>query len=902
MSFAEVAVDASAGHDRTFSYSIPPELDVVAGQLVMVPFGPRTLQGIVLSLAPSPQVPETRDIISTSDGAPPLTDLQLGLARWLSHYYMCTLFEAGALMLPPGGRVRQKTYLAMGANPADAGGPELTEQQCRVLDYLDKKGRVQEDRLLRVVGPGARGAVRALVGGRVVVRSQHRASAPVRPKRVDYIKLAPRARQVPAGQVPAGQVPALGRRAPRQESLVRRLLTATGPMGVAEARREYGRSVVAGLLSKGWIEKKTDSSAVMAGTVGPNEYLALVPSARDMSPERLPPLGDHAYPQEALLERLMAKESSLTLAQANREYGSSAVRALLNKGWLERETVTVERDPLSGSEFLPDAPVSLSKAQQAAASAVRAALSDTSASPRAFLLEGVTGSGKTEVYLDAVNQCLRQGRRAIVMVPEISLTPQTIERFASRFPGQVAVLHSGLSPGERFDQWWKIQQGEYGVVVGSRSAVFAPQPDLGLIVIDEEHEWTYKQHDTGPRYHTRDVALRLARLSGAVVLMGSASPDVVVYHRALSGRFGLLRLPERIADGGGATAGPAGGRGLARVQLVDMREELRQGNRLMFSRALMEGLAECLADGSQALLFLNRRGSASYVQCRRCGHGLRCGRCDVTLTYHRAVGRLLCHHCGHRRVPPKQCPQCRAFKLGFYGSGTQAVVDEVLRRFPDTRVLRWDRDSTKTPAAYAELLEGFRNREAQVLVGTQMIAKGLHLPSVTLVGVVSADVGLHIPDYRAGERAFQLLCQVAGRAGRGDAPGKVIIQTFQPDNYAIQAAAAQDFRRFYRLETEHRREQGCPPFGKLIRLLYVHTNAAACEREALRVSEHLRRERDSSGHSDIDLLGPMPAYPARLRGRYRWQVILRGAVPRALLDRVTMPQEWVVDVDPVGLG
>ena len=585
-------------------------------------------------------------------------------------------------------------------------------------------------------------------------------------------------------------------------------------------------------------------------------------------------------------------------SDARKEYGY-AVNALAEKGWLELEKIAVDRDPLAGDMFPAAPPVVLTDAQRRAALAVARALDDRAASPRTFLLEGVTGSGKTEVYLDAVQRCLELGRRAIVLVPEIALTRQTIERFAARFPGEVAVLHSGLSAGERFDQWWKVRQGQYGLVIGSRSAIFAPQPDLGLVVVDEEHEWTYKDHNANPRYHARDVAFALARLTGAVVLLGSATPDVVSYHSARRGDVGLLHLPRRVAAGADGEA--PGERPLPSARIVDMRRELREGNSGIFSRPLKSALDVCLGDGSQAILFLNRRGMASYVQCRGCGRTVDCRRCDLAMTYHEDRSRLVCHRCGYRRAAPAACPRCGSHRLSYRGIGTQAVVAELRSLYPEVGVLRWDRDSVGGPRAYETMLEEFRSGEARVLVGTQMIAKGLHFPSVTLVGAVLADVGLHLPDHRAAERAFQLLCQVSGRAGRGPSAGSVVIQTFQPDNYAIRAAAEQDYASYYEQEIVHRRDQGSPPFSRLVRLEYSHTNQAACEREALRVAEGLRRERDAWGHSDVEVLGPMPGYPARVRGHYRWRLHLRGPDPRRLLEDATLPRGWVVDVDPVGL-
>ena len=811
--YGEVAVDAPVGHNRTFSYSVPPNLDLSPGQLVLVPFGARKLQGIVFSLELVPQVSETRAILSASSDGHLLTDIQLRLARWTSTYYICSLFDAAALMLPPGGRARERTYLSPAADPQDHDRTPLTPHQQRVMQYLRRRQRVEEGKLLGAMGRGTQSAVRRLVAQGLVARTQRRVGTPVGHRYRQLLRLAPGVEE--------------------------------------ELRRE-------------------------------------IPGLAGRWPRRA-----------ALLERLLTDGTALSVADARKEYGHSAVSTLLKHGSLLDEAVPEDRDPLAGLAVAPSGAVVLTQAQEDAAAAVRTALSGGSAARRAFLLEGVTGSGKTEVYLDAVEHCLRLGKRAIVLVPEIALTHQSVERFSSRFPGRVALLHSGLSPGQRFDQWWKVRRGEYPIVIGSRSAVFAPQPDLGLIVIDEEHEWTYKQHDSSPRYHDKVVALKLASLCGAAVVLGSASPDVESYHSALNGSLRLVRLPHRVLAGGGS--GPTH-KELASVRVVDMRTELREGNRRMFSRALLRDLGECLEEGSQAILFLNRRGSASSIQCRKCGQAVRCRRCDIPMAYHRVAQRLLCHYCGDRRAPPDRCPRCQADGLAYYGIGTQAVADEVVSRFPGATVLRWDRDAAETAAAHEELLNRFRSGEAQVLVGTQMIAKGLHFPSVTVVGVVSADVGLNIPDYRAGERVFQLLCQVAGRAGRGPAPGRVIVQTYQPDNYAIRSAATQDYKRFYDQEVAYRREHGNPPFSKLIRLLYMHTNRALCEREALRLAAVLRRERDAWGHFEVEVLGPTPAYPARLRGRHRWQVLLRGPSPRVLLDRATVPQGWLVDVDPVGPG
>lgn len=619
--------------------------------------------------------------------------------------------------------------------------------------------------------------------------------------------------------------------------------------------------------------------------------LALSPASATETAELV---GKRAPKQAALLVHLVSMDAPISLTNATAAYGSSAVKGLEQKGLLRRVSRQIERDPLAGIEFTPDTPPTLTSDQRAAMRPLEAALD--SGKTEVFLLQGVTGSGKTEVYLHALAHAVSIGKRGIIMVPELSLTPQTIERFGRRFPGEVAVLHSGLTPGERYDQWQRVKAGGSHVVVGSRSAVFAPQQDLGLIVIDEEHEWAYKQQDASPRYHAREVAIQLARLAGATVILGSATPDVVSYSRALGRRYQLLELPRRIVAG----ADPQGAGGaLAPVQIVDLRQELRDGNRSFFSRALSAALSETLGTEGQVMLYLNRRGSGTLVQCRDCGHTLRCRRCDLPLTYHAHEERLLCHQCSYRLASPRRCPQCHGVRIRYLGLGTQRVVEEVQKAFPDVGVLRWDRDAASARGSHQATMDSFRRNEARVLVGTQMIAKGLDFPNVTLVGVLCADIGLFLPDYRAGERVFQLLTQVAGRTGRGPLGGRVVIQTYSPTHYAVMAASAQDYRSFYDREMTYRQEHGLPPHGRLIHLVYLHTNQAQCQVEARRFGDTLARTRSEWGLTNVDILGPSPAYPPRLRGRYRWHIVLRGRDPRALLDKVPVPHGWTIDIDPL---
>ncbi|MBC7226705.1 MAG: primosomal protein N' [Thermoflexales bacterium] len=576
------------------------------------------------------------------------------------------------------------------------------------------------------------------------------------------------------------------------------------------------------------------------------------------------------------------------------------------------------RDPLEGRVFLPSEPLPLTPDQQAAWDEIRPAIGNRQSA--VFLLYGVTGSGKTELYLRAVGEVLAQGRKAIVLVPEISLTPQTVARFAARFPGRVTVLHSQMREGERYDVWRRARAGLVDVVIGPRSALFAPLDPLGLVIVDEEHDPSYKQA-ARPAFHAREAALELARRTGAVVILGSATPSLESYLRAARGEFRLLVLGRRIlghrqrlADLQTVygvhrtryrplTEGPEEARylDLPSVQVVDMRAELRAGNRSIFSRALQQSVDEALARGEQVILFLNRRGTATHIFCRSCGTVARCPRCDVPLTFHGDIGHLVCHHCGRREPMPESCPRCGSPAIRPFGLGTAGLEEAVRARWPGARVLRWDRDTARTAQAHWNILQVFSDGGADVLVGTQMIAKGLDLPLVTVVGVISADTALHLPDFRAAERTFQLLEQVAGRAGRGLMGGRVVLQTYHPDHYAITAVEHHDYLGFVQRELEFRREAGYPPYTRLARLVYRHTDARRAEVAALDLGERLRDALRRAGLPATDLIGPVPCFFARLRGYYRWQMVLRHPDPPGFLRSAPIPPGWLVDVDPVDL-
>jgi primosomal protein N' (replication factor Y) (superfamily II helicase) len=521
--------------------------------------------------------------------------------------------------------------------------------------------------------------------------------------------------------------------------------------------------------------------------------------------------------------------------------------------------------------------------------------------PSAFLLYGVTGSGKTEIYLRAVEETLKLGKQAIILVPEIALTPQTVRRFLVRFPGQVGLVHSKLSEGERYDTWRRARVGKLNVIIGARSALFTPLPNIGLIVVDECHDSSYYQNEP-PYYNAVTSAQEYARLCGAVCVMGSATPTVeqryATEHSPRHQGEGLgvrvLELPERVTDSA-----------LPPVQVVDMREELKNGNRGIFSRALTESLAEVLERGEQAIIYLNRRGTATYIFCRDCGTTLKCPNCETPLTLHiegqkLKSGELQCHRCGYSRQKPKTCPTCASTQIREYGLGSEKVEDEVKSIFPQARTLRWDWDTTRQKDAHEIILTHFANHQADVLVGTQMLAKGLDLPMVTLVGIVLADVGLSLPDPFANERVFQTLTQVSGRAGRSSRGGKVVMQTFMPEHYALQFAARHDVNGFYEHELDYRRKLGYPPFAKLARLEYREADPLKAEEEARKLADKLRVRLEAGGFRQTEMIGPVPCFFAKENGEYRWQIVLRGPDPAAVLRDMRI-SDWRVEVDPANI-
>ncbi len=631
----------------------------------------------------------------------------------------------------------------------------------------------------------------------------------------------------------------------------------------------------AGVLLRTWELVPPSTGAVDDRWAVPVADSGFVPKARSTK-------------QRSVLEAVAA--GPVRVAELAAELGSvdAAVRVLVEAGAIRVELRRRMRGVLPPLRPAPRHEV-LTTGQLASLAAI-----EDAPCGGVVLLHGITGSGKTEVYLRAIEKVLLAGGTAIVLVPEISLTPQTVGRFRSRFGELVAVLHSRLSAGERYDQWDRVRAGEASVVVGPRSALFAPSANLGLIVIDEEHDSSYKQ-GSAPRYHARAVAERLCGDRGAVLVLGTATPSLESLHEAQSGHYARVVLDERVAGGC-----------LPPVEVVDMADEFRDGHRSMFSRALQQGLHEVAARGAKAVLLLNRRGSASFVLCRECGFVPRCDSCSVSLTYHEVGNRLICHHCGAKTDLPARCPKCDSPYLRQFGAGTQRVEAELATLVPDLPVVRMDADTTSGVGGHERRLSEFEALKCGVLLGTQMVAKGLDYPEVELVGVINADTTLHMPDFRAGERTYQLLEQVSGRAGRGEAGGHVIIQTYWPDHPAIMAAAAHDPKAFYEAELRERAELGYPPAGRIARLLVSGTDSRAVQRTATALAESARR----SAATGITVLGPAPAPLARLKSAFRWHILLKGpvgsdlsAVLRAALAGAVIDEGVSVapDVDPIDL-
>ncbi|PJY98712.1 MULTISPECIES: primosomal protein N' [Bacillus] len=766
MNVAEVIVDVSTKNiDRPFDYKIPDHLKgmIKTGMRVIVPFGPRKIQGFVTAVKEASDlsgksVKEVEDLL---DLTPVLTEELMNLSSWLSDKTLSFKITALQAMLPAALKAKYEKELKI-AHGADL--PPQVERlfsETKTLLYSD----IPDHDMLKLIQ-------KHVQKGSIDVT--YKVAQKTNKKMVRHIQANASKEEL------SKQAEGLSRQAAKQQAILHFFI----------AEREGVKIPATDLC------KKTDAS-------------------------------------------------------------SATIKTLIQKGLLKESYEEVYRDPYQDKMFKKTEPLPLTDEQSAAFEPIRQTLDNDE--HKVFLLHGVTGSGKTEIYLQSIEKVLAKGNEAIVLVPEISLTPQMVNRFKGRFGSQVAVMHSGLSTGEKYDEWRKIHRKEVRLVVGARSAIFAPFENLGMIIIDEEHESSYKQEEM-PRYHAKEVAIKRAEHHSCPVVLGSATPTLESYARAQKGVYELLSLKHRVNH-----------QVMPEVSLVDMREELRNGNRSMFSVELMEKLEETIAKGEQAVLFLNKRGYSSFVMCRDCGYVPQCPHCDISMTYHRYGQRLKCHYCGHEEPVPHTCPECASEHIRFFGTGTQRVEEELTKVLPHARVIRMDVDTTSRKGAHEKLLSAFGEGKADILLGTQMIAKGLDFPNVTLVGVLSADTTLHIPDFRSAEKTFQLLTQVSGRAGRHEKPGNVIIQTYTPSHYSIQLTKSHDYEAFYQHEMAHRREQSYPPYYYLALVTVSHEEVTKAAVTAEKIAHFLK----SNCGADTKILGPSASPIARIKDRYRYQCVIK---------------------------
>jgi primosomal protein N' (replication factor Y) len=950
----------------TFHYHIPPPLAgrLRVGHLVAVPFRTQQLTAVVVGLSQSSPISPTRPVGEILDPEPVLTPAQINLARWLSDEFLAPLASCVKYFLPPGSGRKPETRLkALDAAPTGS----LSAQEQLLFTYLRQRGTVSLDDVNRNVADN-------LINKGLAITETVLSKPRVGPKIERMVELL-----IPPEEVEAA-LPTLGRRS-KQADILLFLADSDDPLPpLTQVLEQVDCSIspVKALAEKGYIEiipaetrldvtpefrhqaasQLTDVPAeqkvlgILLAQGRPVSLAEVVETAnleteepvnnleqkkliaRFSEPEQIRltiPVDDvldtivelrHATKQADVLNLLASEDGPVWVGwvYAQTEANLNTLRSLAGAGLVNIDETRRWRDPLAGHSFVLDKPPKLTQEQQAVWEEVSLAWRPKRPVTLSVLLHGVTGSGKTEIYLRAAAAALRAGQGVIFLVPEITLATQTVERVSARFPGRVAVWHSALSPGERYDTWERVRGGELQIVVGPRSALFAPVRSLGLIIVDEEHEPAYKQRDRPPVFHARDAALKLGQLNNALVLLGSATPDVASYRRAERGEYRLLHLPNRILahtkhlavqqallKRGKTIVAPAPGSDfvalpLPPVEVVDMREELKAGNRTIFSRSLQDAIRTTLKRGEQAILFLNRRGTASFVICRDCGYVMACPRCETTLTYHASNELMVCHYCGYRMKPAATCPTCHSERIRYFGLGTQRVEDAVSALFPQARTIRWDWDTTRQKGSHHLFLQQFVEGKANIMVGTQMVAKGLDLPLVTLVGVISADTALYLPDFRAAERSFQLLMQVAGRAGRSPLGGRVIVQTYNPDQVAIEAAANHDYEGFYQMELGFRREQRYPPFKRLALLLYSGPGYKKSGEAAHYLVDRLRRHVERMGLPAVEIIGPTPSYIRRVNNQYRWHVLVRAYDPPAVLrPLMPLPRGWKIDIDPVSL-
>ncbi|WP_077617770.1 primosomal protein N' [Bacillus sinesaloumensis] len=782
MKIASIIVDVPAMQtDKTYDYLIPDKWCdiVVPGMRVVVPFGPRKVQGFVISLSKKAEVNKLKEIDSLLDLTPALNEELLHIGKWLTEKTLCFTISALQAMLPSAMRAKY-------------------EKEIRLLDPSK--------------------------------RSELNPAIKFSFEKQDVISW--------------------------EEASEHDLL------------HIYQKDIKKGLLEVVYNVKNRSNKKTMKQV-----HLQLSMEDTNQIIEELPA---SAKRQKEVLQYFLVNNKPIFLKDLLQEVSvtDSTIRTMVKKGYLREKNVEVYRDPYADKSFGQTSPMPLTTEQQKAITPILSSIEDVI--HKVFLMYGVTGSGKTEVYMQAIDTVLKKGKEAIVLVPEIALTPQMVNRFKGRFGSRVAVMHSGLGIGEKYDEWRKIYRKEVSVVVGARSAIFAPFENLGIIIIDEEHESSYKQEDN-PRYHARDVAIFRGQLHNAPVILGSATPTLESFARASKNVYELITLKERVNN-----------RALPSVEIVDMREELRNGNRSMFSSLLFEKLTARLERKEQSVLFLNKRGHSSFIMCRDCGYVANCPHCDISLTYHRSHHSLKCHYCGYETYMPTTCNECGSEHIRFFGTGTQKVEEELAKVLPEARVIRMDVDTTSRKGAHEKLLREFGDRKADILLGTQMIAKGLDFPNVTLVGVLTADTMLNLPDFRSSEKTFQLLTQVSGRAGRHELPGEVVIQSYTPEHYSIELASHHNYDGFYQSEMRIRKAHAYPPFYYLALVTVTHPELTKTVDVAEKIAIYLRK---SLSNQSI-ILGPVTSPIARINNRYRYQCMIKyknepnlNRILKGILDR-----------------
>lgn len=759
---AQVIVDVAARQtDRVFEYHVPSDIEkeIQVGSRVVVPFGPRKVQGFVVGLSETSNFKgKMKDLLVVVDEMPPLTPELVKLSADLAQNIYSYRIKILQAMLPWVMRAGYRKLLL----PVSSKAKEMPFFQGGPIDL----NKITDSTQIKKI--------------RSLLKND-------------------------------------------------------------DAKIEY--------VVDNKAKKKKENQYALA--LAPEEYTKIYNTLRQ-----------NAVKQKQLLMDIIEHTDAYPKTQKELEAGLGLTAAVLNsavkKGWLKKKAVEVYRDPLAG--FKDDekpAPIKLNDEQQHALDEIAKAIDEKKA--ETFLLEGITGSGKTEVYLHAISKALAQGRTALMLVPEISLTPQMVRQVKARFGQEVAVLHSALSEGEKYDEWRRIRRGETKVVVGARSAVFAPLKNIGLIVIDEEHESSYKQ-ESDPRYNARDVAIWRSKYHYCPLVLGSATPSLGSRARAQKNVYHLLRLTKR-----------ANNKKLPKVRLIDLKHVQFAGGQFDLSLELVDAIKKRLEKKEQVILMLNRRGFANFMLCRECGFVLKCPNCDVSLNLHKDTNSMQCHYCGHTEPIPTRCPNCQSFQIRFLGTGTQKVQEELEELLPGARILRMDVDTTRRKGSYKKILDAFGNHEADILLGTQMIAKGLDFPNVTLVGVINADTGLWLSDYNASEKTFELLTQVAGRAGRADKEGEVLIQTYNPEHYAIQLAKTQDYERFYGYEMNVRHAGNYPPYFFTVLISIAAKKEQNAAREAFKIKRYLTKEL----HAETIILGPTPSAISRVKNQYYYQILVK---------------------------